>query len=65
VHARHEGGAVAVRLDVPATSGAEVAAMLRTALGEAADRVAALGGTLSVTTGGCGVEVTAVIPCGS
>jgi len=65
-----------VRLDVPtstttsasstsAASMATQAVALRDALGEAADRVAAIGGTLSVAAGDGGVEVTAVIPCGS
>ncbi|MFN0281917.1 MAG: sensor histidine kinase [Kineosporiaceae bacterium] len=71
VRIRRAADVLTLRLDVPAsatmstTSTAQTAVAVGDALGEAADRVAAIGGTLSVAAGDGGVEVTAVIPCGS
>jgi signal transduction histidine kinase len=61
VQVRHNAGQMTVRLIVPGSATGE----LEEALGEATDRVAALGGTLAMHPVGRGVEVTAVIPCGS
>ena len=61
VRAGHDERQLTVRLIVPGATSAEVKA----AMGDAEDRVAALGGSLAVHPGGLGTEVTAVIPCES
>jgi signal transduction histidine kinase len=63
VQARRNHGHVFLRLIAPTTSTADRVATVDRALAQAADRVAVLGGTLSVTGRGPDIEVRAVIPC--